>query len=57
VLGVSDGGTDADGDGYFTRSQGSGWDCDDSDATTNAGAAEVAVDDGIDSNCNGDDAT
>lgn len=57
VIGVSDGGTDADGDGYFTRSQGSGWDCDDSDATINAGATEASPTDGIDSNCNGQDDT
>lgn len=56
VLGVADAGTDADGDGYYTRSLGSGWDCDDGDDTINAGAAETASD-STDSNCNGEDDT
>ncbi len=55
VVGLSDGGTDADGDGFFTRSQGFGWDCNDSDATIYAGAVELSPNDGIDSNCNGKD--
>lgn len=55
VLGLSDGGSDADGDGFFTRSQGFGWDCDDSDATIYTGAVELSPNDGIDSNCNGKD--
>ena len=42
---------DADGDGYEPPD-----DCDDSDASINPGAEETP-DDGVDSNCNGDDDT
>ncbi|MEN8170814.1 MAG: putative metal-binding motif-containing protein [Pseudomonadota bacterium] len=56
ALGVGDGGTDVDGDGYYTRSQGSGWDCNDSNADIFAGAPETPSD-GTDSNCNGKDDT
>jgi len=56
TLGVGDIGSDADGDGHFTHSQGLGWDCDDSDALIHGGAAET-IGDGIDSNCNGKDDT
>ena len=44
--------TDNDGDGYFAEED----DCNDDDATINPGATETP-DDGIDSNCNGDDNT
>ena len=43
---------DEDGDGYGERDG----DCDDSDAAINPGAIDT-VDDGIDSNCDGDDNT
>jgi hypothetical protein len=43
---------DEDGDGYGDRDG----DCDDSDASVNPGAIDT-VDDGIDSNCDGDDNT
>ena len=55
VIGLADGGYDVDGDGYFTRSLGSGWDCNDSNAAIHAGAPEASPSDGIDSNCNGKD--
>ena len=48
-------GVDNDGDGYYTKDWGSSRDCDDSDAAIHFGAAEITLDDGIDSNCNGDD--
>jgi hypothetical protein len=44
--------TDADADGFCA--EGSGGDCDDSDASVNPGASEVA-DDGIDQDCSGSD--
>jgi hypothetical protein len=43
---------DEDGDGYTAPNE----DCDDSDASINPGAIDT-VDDGIDSNCDGDDNT
>ncbi|MBK7760193.1 MAG: hypothetical protein IPI35_28060 [Deltaproteobacteria bacterium] len=43
---------DEDGDGYGDRDG----DCDDSDAAINPGAIDT-VDDGVDSNCDGDDNT
>lgn len=49
---VDDGCNDADGDGYEDCLD----DCDDSDASVNPGAIDT-VDDGIDSNCDGDDNT
>ena len=44
--------TDEDGDGYSAEVD----DCDDSDASVNPGAIDT-VDDGVDSNCDGDDNT
>lgn len=49
-------GRDNDGDGYYTREWDSGRDCNDNDASIHPGASET-TDDGIDSNCNGDDNT
>ena len=43
---------DTDGDGYSAEVD----DCDDSDASVNPGAIDT-VDDGVDSNCDGDDNT
>ena len=43
---------DEDGDGYYAQTD----DCDDNDAAINPGAIDT-VDDGIDSNCDGDDNT
>ncbi len=56
-------GSDADGDGYYTIGGapgwggGNGWDCDDSDPAIYAGAPGEVVNDGHDTNCNGDDNT
>jgi hypothetical protein len=44
--------TDEDGDGYFAQED----DCDDSDDTIHPDAEETA-DDGVDSNCDGEDNT
>ncbi|MBK7760192.1 MAG: putative metal-binding motif-containing protein [Deltaproteobacteria bacterium] len=44
--------TDEDGDGYAAEAD----DCDDTDASVNPGAIDT-VDDGVDSNCDGDDNT
>ena len=43
---------DEDGDGYYAQQD----DCDDTDAAINPGAIDT-VDDGIDSNCDGEDNT
>ena len=43
---------DEDGDGYYAQTD----DCDDTDAAINPGAIDT-VDDGVDSNCDGDDNT
>ncbi len=49
-------GTDEDGDGYYTQEGFGSWDCNDTDDTIHEGARETA-DDGIDSDCNGEDNT
>ena len=47
----------ADGDLFYTRGGGFGWDCGDFDADIFPGAGGEAVGDGQDTNCNGDDDT
>lgn len=47
---------DADGDGYSTGGDSASRDCDDSDADVHPGAEET-FDDGVDSNCDGEDDT
>ena len=48
-------GNDQDGDAWYTKGGGLGWDCDDGDAAIFQGAAGEVPADGIDTNCNGDD--
>ncbi len=55
AYGVSTGGPDLDGDGYFDQAFG-GNDCDDMDAMIHPNATETPGD-GVDSNCDGKDDT
>jgi hypothetical protein len=53
VFAAEDLGVDVDGDGYYTRGGGLGWDCDDVKPGIYPGAPGEAAADGEDTNCNG----